>query len=88
MYKFHQFVDEVTVEGLALPTSFVNPGITTARALLLTMALYPEMERLGQYPMRDHDTWEQSRRWMEKTFKEVYAFIERGVETPPGTRCR
>jgi hypothetical protein len=66
-------------EGLALRGWFINPGVMTARALLLLLAFTPEMQRLGYFPMGDDDSWEQSRENLKKRFISAYGFIERPV---------
>jgi hypothetical protein len=77
--RHHGFVNEVSEEGLALPTSFINPGIMTARAVLLTLALYPEMARLGRFPLSDDDTWDQTRQRLGELFDKTYEYIERPI---------
>lgn len=78
------FKDEPDEEGLALRTAFINPGIMTARALLLLLAFAPEMERLGYYPMGEDATWQQSRERLRKRFEEAYRYIERPVVNADG----
>jgi hypothetical protein len=84
--KYHGFVDKVTRTGLAQPESFVNLGIMTARAVLLLLAFYPEMERLGFYPLGEDDTWDQSRERLRKRFDNAYRYLERPVRTSDGNR--
>jgi hypothetical protein len=76
----HGFKDEEPdEEGLALRGWFMNPGIMTARALLLLLALSPEMERLGYFPMGEDDTWQRSRERLRDRFVEAYEYIDRPV---------
>jgi hypothetical protein len=82
----HGFVDEVTEEGLALPTSFINPGVMTARAILLLLALSPEMERLGLFPLGSDNSWDETRRNLQKRFDSAYSYIERPIEKSSGER--
>jgi hypothetical protein len=76
--------EEPDEEGLALQGWFINPGIMTARALLLLLAFSPEMERLGYFPMGDDDTWQQSRAHLRDRFVEAYGYIERPVLNTQG----
>lgn len=73
------FVDEPTKDKLLMPTSFVNPGIMTARAVLLMLALSPEMQRLGYFPLGDDDSWDESREKLRERFDSAYEYIERPV---------
>jgi len=82
----HGFVDAVSEEGMALPMSFVNPGIMTARAVLLMLALYPEMERLGFYPLGEDASWDQTRLRLRERFDHAYGYIERPIENSAGKR--
>ncbi|MEU5914589.1 hypothetical protein [Micromonospora sp. NPDC047527] len=75
----HGFVDEPTKDKLALHTTFVNPGIMTARAVLLTLALYPEMQRLGYFPLGDDDSWDDSRETLRNRFDSAYEYVEKPV---------
>lgn len=84
--RHHGFVDKVSEEGMALPTSFINPGIMTARAILLMLALYPEMERLGRYPLDDDSSWERTRERLAQRFDSAYEYIERPIENSRGER--
>lgn len=80
----HGFVDRPTKERLALPTSFVNPGIMTARAILLMLGLYPEMQRLGYFPLGDDESWDDSRKALAARFDHAYSKIERPILTSGG----
>jgi hypothetical protein len=70
----------VTEDRLALPTAFRNPGIMTARAALLVLALCPEMERLGQEPELGCTTWPDMREELLKRIISAY----RAIEKPAG----
>jgi hypothetical protein len=75
----HGFSREgVTEDRLALPTAFRNPGIMTARAALLLLALSPEMERLGHEPEPGCETWADMRDALLRQIKDAY----RAIETP------
>lgn len=82
--RVHGFQDEPDEEGLALRTAFINPGIMTARALLLLLAFSPEMERLGYYPMGKDASWQQSRAALLERFRKAYESIERPVPDAAG----
>ncbi|WFE56933.1 hypothetical protein [Micromonospora sp. WMMD712] len=82
--KKHNFVDEPTKERLALPTSFVNPGIMTARAVLLMLGLSPEMQRLGYFPLGDDDSWDDSRSKLRARFDAAYEYVERPITNSKG----
>ncbi|RSM72680.1 hypothetical protein DMB66_04655 [Actinoplanes sp. ATCC 53533] len=84
VHRLHGFKDEPDEEGLALRAWFINPGIMTARALLLLLAFSPEMERLGYFPMGEDKTWQQSRERLRDRFIEAYDYIERPVLNAEG----
>jgi hypothetical protein len=69
----------VTEERLALPTAFRNPGIMTARAALLVLALCPAMERLGHEPELGCETWAGLRDALLGRIKDAYRAIEKPV---------
>jgi hypothetical protein len=71
--------DGVTEDRLALPTAFRNPGIMTARAALLVLALCPEMERLGHEPELGCETWADMRDALLKRITGAYHAIEKPV---------
>jgi hypothetical protein len=77
--KEHGFIEKPDEKRLAMRTSFRNPGIMTARAALLMLAMCPEMESLGRRPLPGHDSWEQSRESLLKRFEFAYHCIERDV---------
>lgn len=82
----HGFVPAVTEERLALPTSFQNPGIMTARAILLLLAMCPAMERLGRRPLPGSDSWAALRTDLIDRFIRVYRQIDKrlpGVDGMP-----
>src|SRR5213078_4895997 len=53
--KEYGFARRVDRNRLALHTAFQNPGIMTARAALLMVALCAEMENLRRHPVFGHD---------------------------------
>jgi hypothetical protein len=69
----------VTEDRLALPTAFRNPGIMTARAALLVLALCPEMERLAHEPGLGCETWADMRDALLRRITEAYQAIEKPV---------
>jgi hypothetical protein len=69
----------VTEERLALPTAFRNPGIMTARAALLVLALCPEMDRLGHEPELGCETWPDMREALLERITHAYRAIEKPV---------
>lgn len=84
--RVHGLKDTPDEEGLAQRSAFVNPGIMTARALLLLLAFSPEMERLGYYPMGEDHSWQRSRERLRERFEDAYACIERPIVESDGTR--
>ena len=76
----HGFSREgATEDRLALPTAFRNPGIMTARAALLVLALCPEMERLGHEPQLGCETWAGMRDALLNRIKNAYQAVEKPV---------
>jgi hypothetical protein len=69
------FVKEVSEDRLALFTARQNPGIMTARAALLLLALWPEMRRLGLGP-QEFATWEAWEADLLERFETAYRAIE------------
>jgi hypothetical protein len=63
---------------MALVTSFQNPGIMTARAALLMLAMCPEMQWLGRRPL-DGESWDRTRAHLLTRFTRAYRAIERPV---------
>jgi hypothetical protein len=84
VWRLHGFVDEVGEDGLALPTSFINPGVMTARTILLMLALFPEMERLGFYPLGEDNSWNDTRKRLRDRFNRAYQYIERPIKKSSG----
>jgi len=74
----------VTEDRLALPTAFRNPGIMTARAALLLLALSPEMERLGHDPGLGCESWTAMRDQLLGLIKDAYRAIEKPVHGQDG----
>ncbi|GAA4735580.1 hypothetical protein [Phytohabitans rumicis] len=80
----HRFAAKVDEDRLALKTAYQNPGIMTARAGLLVLALCPEMERLGRDPVDGYDTWQLARKAMLARAAHAYAKIgERDEDGEP-----
>jgi hypothetical protein len=73
------FVAQADEKRMAMRTSYRNPGIMTARAALLMLAMCPEMEALGHRPLAGHDSWEQSRQALLERFERAYRCIEKEV---------
>ncbi|MFI7077520.1 hypothetical protein ACIBO1_09515 [Micromonospora sp. NPDC049903] len=84
VWEEHGFSDEVTETRLLLPTSFINPGIMTARAVLLMLALTADMDKLGRLPLDDDQTWDATRHRLRKRFEEAYTYIERPIVSSTG----
>ncbi|MEV4517430.1 hypothetical protein AB0K00_51805 [Dactylosporangium sp. NPDC049525] len=80
----HGFADAVDEHRLALPTAFRNPGIMTARAALLVLALTAEMEGLGRSPQHGQRSWPELRDDLVRRFEEAYRAVERPVIGPDG----
>ncbi|HEV2637930.1 MAG TPA: hypothetical protein VGX23_22455 [Actinocrinis sp.] len=55
-----------------------NPGITTARAAMLLLSLWPQMARLGQLPPAGFGTWVQWEADLLRRFETACRAIERG----------
>jgi hypothetical protein len=70
---------EVSEERLAMATAYRNPGIMTARALLLLMPMCTEMEKLRWRPPGDHKSWADAREDFIVRFKRAYDAIEEPV---------
>jgi hypothetical protein len=81
----HKLVHVVDEHRLAQVTSFQNPAIMTARAILLLLSISAEMERLGRPPVFDRSSWAESREELLRRFVEAYRFIERPVQQADGT---
>lgn len=75
----HGFATQVDERRLALPTAFRNPGIMTARAALLMLAMCCEMENLRRRPVFGHETWEQMRKALLDRFEHAYRAIEKPI---------
>ena len=72
-------VRKVTEERFALVTAYRNPGIMTARALLLLVPMCTEMEKSHRRPSGDHESWDDAREDFIVRFERVYHAIERSV---------
>ena len=80
----HGLVEKVDEHRLALVTGFQNPGIMTARAALLALALCPAMEGLGRLAP-DGSSWDQARAGLLERFTKAYRSIEEPVVKADGT---
>jgi hypothetical protein len=69
------FVENVTEKQLTLGTALQNPGVMTARAASLLLALGPEMRRLGLEPV-GFATWKTWEEHVLSRFKKAYEAIE------------
>ncbi len=69
------FASEVSEERLALPTALQNPGIMTARAASLLLAMGPAMRSMGLRPA-GFESWEA---WEEDTLRR-YVLAYRAIE--------
>lgn len=69
----HGLVDpsDVDENRIAMVTGFRNPGIMTARAALLMLALGPAMESMRRAPSLA-DTWPGEREYLKQTFVRAY----------------
>jgi hypothetical protein len=72
------FVDGVTEDRLALHSAPQNPGIMTARASALMLALGPAMQRIGLRP-ETFPTWEHWEAHELARFAKAYQAIEASV---------
>lgn len=77
-------VREVSEERLALVTAYRNPGIMTARALLLLVPMCTEMETLHRRPPGDHKSWDDAREDFIARFEDAYHAIEQKVINAEG----
>ncbi|MBM0226912.1 MULTISPECIES: hypothetical protein [Micromonospora] len=80
----HGLVHTVDEHRLAQVTSFRNPGIMTARAILLLLSMSAEMERLRRPSLFDLRTWREVRWELVARFENAYRFIEKPVHDPDG----
>jgi hypothetical protein len=80
----HGLVEKVDEDRLALLTGFQNPGIMTARAALLALALCPAMEGLGR-SAPGGNSWAQARASLLERFTAAYRAIEEPVAKADGT---
>jgi hypothetical protein len=71
----HGFVDTADESRLALRTARQNPGIMTARAALLLLALWREMHRLGRAP-DGFESWQAWEADLLTRFTAAYRAIE------------
>lgn len=73
-------VRKVSADRFALVTAYRNPGIMTARALLLLVPMCTEMETLSRRPPGDNETWDEAREDFLVRFEHAYRAIERSAE--------
>ncbi|MFY9808102.1 MAG: hypothetical protein WCC65_17755 [Pseudonocardiaceae bacterium] len=72
----HGLVQGVSENRLAMVTAYRNPGIMTARALLLLVPMCTEMEMLHRRPPGDHASWDDAREDFLARFERAYHAIE------------
>ncbi|HEY0535321.1 MAG TPA: hypothetical protein VGD29_27355, partial [Actinoplanes sp.] len=80
----HDFTYEVTADRLAMPTAFRNPAIMTCRALLLVYSMCPEMETLGEDPIKG-ESWKEFRAGLITDFDRAFDYLRRPVEKADGS---
>jgi hypothetical protein len=80
----HGLVEKVGEDRLAMLTGFQNPGIMTARAALLALALCPAMEGLDR-ATPDGNSWPQAQAVLLERFEKAYRSIEEPVVQADGT---
>lgn len=78
------FIDVPSRSRLAKRTAFQNPGIMTARAASLLLAIGPAMQSLGRKPPAEFASWEIWEKDTVRRFVEAYTVIEVGVHGPDG----
>jgi hypothetical protein len=79
----HTFVEKVDAKRMAMRTSFRNPGIMTARAALLMLAMGPQLELLGHRPLLGRN-WQEHREALLERFEFAYRRIEKDVRSDDG----
>src|SRR5262249_20450737 len=77
-------VNKVTDERFALVTAYRNPGIMTARALLLLVPMCTEMEMLDRRPPGNHKSWDDAREDFLVRFERAYRAVERKAADSKG----
>jgi hypothetical protein len=77
-------VHEADEERSALVTAYRNPGIMTARALLLLVPMCTKMEKLHRRPPGNHESWDDAREDFLVRFQRAYRAIERKVDSAEG----
>jgi len=80
----HGLAEKVDEHRLALRTALQNPGIMTARAASLLLAIGPAMQSLGRKPPAEFASWEIWEKDTVRRFVEAYTVIEVGVHGPDG----
>lgn len=73
------FADQVDEHRLTRQTALQNPGIMTARAASLLLAIRPAMQRCGRSQPRQFESWELWEKDVLDRFTRAYAAIEEDV---------
>jgi hypothetical protein len=76
------FVDQADEHRLTRHSALQNPGIMTARAASLLLALRPAMRDLGLRPAREFGSWDVWEQDMLRRFIRAYRVIEGEVSGP------
>jgi hypothetical protein len=82
--KEHGFTFQVDEKRLAMPTAYRNPAIMTCRALLLVYSMCPEMQSLGEEPLKG-DTWDGFRADLIERFDHAFGYLRRPVQKKDGS---
>lgn len=80
----NSLVQAVSEDRHAMVTSYRNPGIMTARALLLLMPMCSEMDRLNRRPPGESQSWSVARIDFLERMTSAYRAIERPVVDAEG----
>ncbi|GAA4850218.1 hypothetical protein GCM10023201_48280 [Actinomycetospora corticicola] len=78
-------VESVGADRMALATAYRNPGIMTARALLLLLPVSFMLERQKRVPSGGHATWAEARNALFERFRASYRAVESDVRRGDGT---
>ncbi len=70
-------VQKVSEDRLTMVGAYRNPGIMTARALLLLVPMCTEMETLHRRPPRNYESWDDAQKDFLTRFERAYRAIER-----------
>ncbi|MGI5244366.1 hypothetical protein [Dactylosporangium sp. CA-139066] len=82
------FAAAVDEHRLTRPTALQNPGIMTARAASMLLALRPAMQSLGRRPPAPFDLWDDWERDTLRRFERAYTAIEADVPGPDGAPAK